>query len=344
MASPTRPVNKYENIISISFVASIIEVLEKYQIEGHELLKIASIPPELLEDPFARITPKQYLTLAEEAMLRTNDQGLGLRVGKNMESAAFSHVGYAAMNSMTVRECLELGIKYQGIITHGIRLELIEAKEEAILRIESAIEGKRLSKFIVEVGMAGLANVSRILTEITVSPKVVCFQYAEPSYIQEYYHIFQCPLKFNHAFNQFVFDRAYLDLPITHADLTLSKIMKKTCEDLMAELPQRPSLKTQVQQVTDDLFYIQYPSFTEVAERLGMTTRTLRRKLKEEETSFQEILDEIRRNLSVFYLKRKEMSLAEIAQRLGFSESSAFHRSFKKWTGKTPGEYRSLID
>ena len=329
--------------VSINFVSAIVEMLNLQGEDAPALLEQVGIPQALLSDPFAQIAAKQFLTFVQGAIDLTQDEALGFHIAQRVDPGVFSPVGYASMSSKTFEDALVLGMQYQDIITYGVALELIREADRVSVKLVSTIPGNPLSRFVVELGLAGMVKLGRTLTDFNIPYQQVSFRYPPPPYCQEYEAFFQCPLEFNAPFNQLVFAPEVLALPILHADPILSNMMKKICETMLASIPKDQSLTAQVRHYTVQLFEMQFPGFEDVAAKLGMSPRTLRRKLKEEETSFQEILDDVRCKLSMAYLKKPTLSINEIALLMGFSEPSTFHRAFKKWTGQTPGAYRRGI-
>ena len=120
--------------------------------------------------------------------------------------------------------------------------------------------------------------------------------------------------------------------------------MEHHATELLVKLDQRTSITEQVRRLLKIALNESTPRKDNIAEQLGMTARTLQRKLQKEETSYQEILDELRKESALNLLKQDDLSLPEIAQKLGFTEPRSFHRSFKAWTGLTPGQYKNQLD
>ena len=118
-------------------------------------------------------------------------------------------------------------------------------------------------------------------------------------------------------------------------------MLDRHAEELLAKYPPRDSLIDQVRNVIADEFRGGEPSLERIADHLGLTPRTLQRKLQELGTSYNDVLDQMRRQLAERYLREPQMAICEVAYLLGFSESSSFHRAFKRWTGVTPKEFRS---
>jgi AraC-like DNA-binding protein len=172
------------------------------------------------------------------------------------------------------------------------------------------------------------------------TPREVCFQHDAPPDIQEHERIFRAPVKFNMPVSKLVFDQALLQLPLIEADPVLSAVLDRHAEELLAKLPRRGGLTDEVRALLRQAINGGDPSLEAVSQQLNLSPRTLQRKLKDEHTSHQDLLDEMRRDLSVRYLREPEMAICEVAYLLGFSEPSAFHRAFRRWTGTTPREYR----
>jgi AraC-like DNA-binding protein len=147
-------------------------------------------------------------------------------------------------------------------------------------------------------------------------------------------------VRFSAPSNRFTFASDLLTLPIAKADATLCAVLDRHAEELLAKYPPRDSLVEKVQSIIANEFRGGDPSLERVADQLGLTPRTLQRKLHELGTSHNELLDQMRRQLAMRYLREPEMAICEVAYLLGFSESSSFHRAFKRWTGVTPREFR----
>jgi AraC-like DNA-binding protein len=130
-------------------------------------------------------------------------------------------------------------------------------------------------------------------------------------------------------------------LKIAQADASLCAVLDRHAEELLAKYPPRDSLIEQVRNLIAAEFRGGEPSLERIADNLGLTPRTLQRKLQELDTSYNDVLDQMRRQLAMRYLREPQMAICEVAYLLGFSESSSFHRAFKRWTGVTPKGFRS---
>ena len=180
----------------------------------------------------------------------------------------------------------------------------------------------------------------RRVTSVNWSPKEIRFEHQQPNETSEHERIFQCPIFFGATANEVVFDSEYLNLPIVMADARLCALLDRHATELLMRYPREDSLVERVRTLMKDELNGGDASLEMVAERLGMSARTLQRKLHGLGVSHQELLDEMRKDLAMRYLREPEMAVCEVAYLLGFSESSAFHRAFKRWTGTTPNEFR----
>jgi AraC-like DNA-binding protein len=138
--------------------------------------------------------------------------------------------------------------------------------------------------------------------------------------------------------------RRSLDRPLVRADAGLCAVLERHARELLERLPRATSLSGRIRQLVAGDLVKGVPSPAEVARRLHMSGRTLQRRLREDGTSHRALVDELRRDLAMRYLGEREIGIAEVAFLLGFSEASAFHRAFRRWSGTTPSAYRRSLE
>jgi AraC-like DNA-binding protein len=168
----------------------------------------------------------------------------------------------------------------------------------------------------------------------------VFFHYPEPPHSEEYRGLFHCPLAFEQPATGLAFPARFLERPVIRDELEMREFLKTSPADLLARPDDRNSYTARIRALIGRDFTQPLPDFEWIAEQLNTSPQTLRRRLKAENTSFQEIKDNLRRDIAIFHLMRDNLSINDIAHRAGFTETSTFHRAFKKWTGLTPGAYR----
>ena len=188
--------------------------------------------------------------------------------------------------------------------------------------------------------LATVAALTRLLTDADWSPLEIKFKHRAPRNTAEHERLFGSTISFGGAANQVVFDAKTLSLPVVKADPRLCALLDRHAEALLAKYPRQDTLIDRVRSIIRNELNGGDPSLERVAGELALSPRTMQRRLREQGSSHQELLDQLRRDLAISYLREPEMALCEVAYLLGFSESSAFHRAFKRWTGMTPGEFR----
>ena len=158
--------------------------------------------------------------------------------------------------------------------------------------------------------------------------------------IGQYTAVFGCPIRFEQPCNALIVPLAYLGVPLRQADANLLRTLEEHALTLIAGLDGDEALPLRVKNALRLLLKDGLPRKERVAEKFNITVRTLQRHLQQAGTSYQQILDELRQELAEHYLLRSDLAIQDIASYLGFTESRSFHRSFKGWTGQTPGEFR----
>lgn len=197
-----------------------------------------------------------------------------------------------------------------------------------------------LSHALCEWVGAHFVLLSRRLTGLDLVPLEMGFQHSKPDDLSAYDRFFRSPLAFDRPVNEMRLDAALIQYPLVQADPGLCTVLDQYAEELLARLPQAESFLDSVRRVISQELRGGDPSLTAIAKQLGYAPRTLQRKLQEAGTSYHTLLDEMRRELSIYYLREAQIAVSEVAFLLGFSETSAFHRAFRRWMGISPGEFR----
>ncbi|MBV9960025.1 MAG: AraC family transcriptional regulator [Acidobacteria bacterium] len=326
--------------ISVKAVGKILDAAERAGVEPLELLRAVRLNPALLADPDRRLPFSQLVALYEEGARLTGDDDFGLHVGESTSVKMFDIVGYAVINSPTLGDALQRASRYHMIWNDGAGLTLELDGGLARLAYRYLELDGAACRQDCEMTLALVMTFGRRVTGVEWTPREVRFQHRAPADTTEHERIFRAPVRFETSVSELVFERSVLSLPLVEADPTLCAVLDRHAEELLAKLPRRGGLSEDVRALLRQAISGGDPSLEAISQQLGLSPRTLQRKLKEEQTSHQDLLDEMRRDLSVRYLREPEMAICEVAYLLGFSEPSAFHRAFRRWTGTTPRAYR----
>lgn len=306
-----------------------------------ELMTACDIPLDLLNDPEAVLEKHKFIELMLEAMRRTEDEFIGFGRGRVSKPGTFSMMAHAVINCATLEKALRRSIQFYQLFDYPVETKIEISDDEFSLQFEAKLVFD-YSSFIQEASVFILLRFLSWLIGQQIVPKYMSFEGAAPKEDDEGL-FFPCPAKFNQERTEVVMDRRYLDMPLVQNALSLSKFLKASLEELIDGNIQNASLNAQIRSIISKEYGNNFPDFSVICEKLNMTPQTLRRRLKEESTSYQEIKDSIRKDASIYYLSKPDLSIDEIALLMGFSEASSFHRAFKKWTGKTPSAYRQEL-
>jgi AraC-like DNA-binding protein len=310
-------------------------------VEANDLYRAVKLEPSVLYDPDNRIPFHQIVELYEKAAELTSDNDFGLHLAENVHPTAFDVVGYAAINSATLGDAFARVARYNSIWTDGSSFTFDSTAEPPFLAYKYLDRSISQHRQDAEMTFAMIAVFSRRIAP-EFSPVAIEFQHDAPEDLTEHRRIFDCPVKFRASVNRLYFEPSSLWLPIERADPGLCALLDRHAEELLAKYPPRDSLVSEVRNIIANEFKRGYPSVENVASQVGITSRTLQRKLREAGTSHNELLHEMRQQLAIDYLREPEIAICEVAYLLGFSETSSFHRAFKRWTGRTPKEFRTM--
>jgi AraC-like DNA-binding protein len=243
------------------------------------------------------------------------------------------------MASPNVRVALEHTTRYQRFWGDGERSTLVHAHDGMSVRYLMRGSSGVLQRHNDECAMAEILLGINLLAAHSVTPRVVRFRHAAPRDRREHRALFGV-LEFGAAHTEIVFDDATLETPMRHAHAFYAEIFRQQVERTIAELPDDGSLAREVRGVARAALAGGSCNVATTARALGVTSRTLQRRLKAEQTSFDALVDGLRRELATTYLDQ-QLGVREIAGLLGYADPRAFHHAFKRWTGTSPEQARA---
>jgi len=327
---------------SVAKLAPLFAFLKKNGVNLHELLSSMGIDPLIMQSPDSRLPFNTVHILTKEAVRITNDENLGLHVGEIITGLP-NILGYILMNYSTIGEVIEKYCTYQKIVDEGRCIKLQIKDSHALIEVVITDDNLAEERHLIDCCLAGfLTYYKQLMRKKTEMYDLIeaRFVYDAPADISEYRRIFPCKLIFKSSMNALVINRSALDIHIPAANRELLALFEDYAAGLLVKVTESDSLANRARRLIIKHLRGETPTIEEIAGKLVMSVRSLQLKLKEEGTTFSAILDEIRRDLAIQYLRDNKTSIAEISYLLGFSEPSVFHRSFKKWTNSTPAKFR----
>jgi AraC-like DNA-binding protein len=261
--------------------------------------------------------------------------GLGMRLSWH------GFLGFAAMAAGTVGEALALAERFSLTRTAAFALVTHGEGPVASLVLEERVDLGALREFLVITLLVGMGRIAEDATGRRM-PGVADCAFPEPDYaaamLARGRSLGAGTMRFGRPSHRLVFDASLLEVPLTSADPAAMQLAREQCDRELAALSESASLagRVRVELTRGDAG----ATLERVARRLGASTRTLKRRLAEEGTSFRAISDEARRQKALLLLDDRRVPLAEVAERLGYSDVANFTRAFRRWTGKSPGAFR----
>lgn len=291
-----------------------------------------------LEDPELRVPRDRWARVWELVEAELGDPAIALHVAEAIPFGAFDVVDYVAATSPTFAEGLRRVSKYFRLIHDQTAFEIDDA---GVLRHFMYGEPLGAMRYAAEFSLASVVTRFRHSTRAAIGALEVRFRHPAPAMGADVYPaFFGGPVRFDAGENAIVLDPTALALPNMRADELLNEVLRRHAEAQIARLPDASTAEESVRDALRRAFIDGEPTVDDVSRRLNTSSRTLQRRLQEEATSFNEILDDERRAIAVRFLTGSRMSISEVGFLLGFSDPSAFHRAFRRWTGQTPGDFR----
>lgn len=322
--------------VSNMWVHALLIGGEHQGVDRRKVIEEAGLDEQLLSNPYGRISLRQMMMVWRAAEALSDQQDFGLLMGEQVKPSHFQLFAVSLMHSETLAAAFEKSIRYSRLVSDGGEYFLRRAENEAAL--EYVPQRDDFSRHQIDAVLVLLHSFANWLTCKTLPLLRVECVHAAPGDLVNYQRLFSAPVIFNAPRNALVFAPEILEEPLSLGDENLAAMHEQLLEQQMNLLLQ-PDTAT----VVEHMLLSSQPLIIErddIASQLNISSRTLQRKLQDSNSSFQQLLEGERKRRAQHLLAQSDLSLTAISEQLGFAESSAFSRAFKRWFALSPLEYR----
>lgn len=327
--------------VAMSWVNTVLAAAERAGVPRERLLAQAGIGVEELTH---ERWPIDHITrLWRAAAHCTQDAGFGLKVGALVGPGSFNVVSYLLQSAPSLRGAIAVVQQYQRLISDGGRFQTIAGDAASWVVYHPRQGTLAFSPHQIEAVLAAVVAFSRWVTGRAVRPVRVQFSQPRLGPLAGYRDAFGCPVAFEQAFSGVLLDNALLDAPLPQADAELARLHHQYAAQRLAVLSQGGELAQELRAWIGAALPSRVPTRAEAAQALGLSERTLARRMQAQRLSFSALLDAARREAALQAVAHTGRPLADIGQALGFAEPAVFWRAFRRWTGCTPVQWRARL-
>lgn len=327
--------------VSVSLLNLVCLSASKRGIDRKLLLAEVGISENLLKDSDNYVSCELLGQITKLATELTGDPNFPLESGQNFQPSNLNILGYIISNSPDLRSAYEQGARFDRIVGDGVKFSY-EITEDYVYNYLDVIDPdlEPYEKYTSESCLSQMITLKRQIVGKNINPVAVYFKHARREGADAYERVFKCKVYFNSERYAMVYPVAVLNEKIVHSNPDLFNMFQKYAEEIVNKINKENTYTRKVSKILFGLIPQNAATLENVADQLAIGGRTLQRQLKAEGSSFNSILRNVRSELAKQQLQDTNIPISEISYMLGFAEPSIFHRSFKKWTGKTPRIFR----
>lgn len=329
--------------IMASVVRSVVDIAEHMGLERGAMLAQLGLAPTDFDDPDGLLPLEAYIRAWEHVAERPEHPELGLKLGQMSSPRFLGALGYAIVHAPDGLAAVRMFHRYRSLVSNTLAPEIDIDEEHVVYHLVWPPRIARLVQF-ADCAFAGSLTLIRNLLELPASVRLGCeahYQCARPATGPDRSSALGCPVYFGAPETRLVMLREPIERPLPRHDPSLFAYLERHAASVLASASSGSgSTRDRVRRLITEGLRSGEPSQADISRRLALSERTLQRRLRNESTTFAEILDGVRAELSQLYLREANLAAGEVAFLLGYSEPSAFHRAFRRWTGVTPRAFR----
>lgn len=337
--SPLQPHQIDEKWFSLQDIVSLVTMLRAEGASCDDLLGELHLHEADLQDARKLVSARQRIAAYQYARRHSHDPAFALHCGRQMRFAAFGIWGYALMCCDSLAKVYDFGFRYLRLAGPLMRKSMYVNQQRVFIRAEDSLFLGELFPYALEMWWASMYSMKQAILEGEIQPTMLRVSYPPPPHWRDYEAVFHCPVEFGAAHCEMVFPVEYLERRPAQANMITAETCEELCSNMLHRLKQSSDLVARIRNLL--LANARSaPSLENIARRVHMSPRSLRRKLQSDGTSYQRILAEVRALLAKEYLATTDLSIEKIADLIGFSHVANFQSAFKRWANQTPTEFR----
>jgi AraC-like DNA-binding protein len=321
-------------------VRGLVEALEQVGVSRPDVLRAAQLDAEQLASEEACVPRAVVYRVCELALDLTGDPAFGLHWAERLREPTFNPVSHLIAHSATLRQAFESLRRFHRLLSDQPSFGISEHGDKVTVQcFHQPGASLRVQRFASEMMLMGVA---RLIRSFSAQARVdaVSFEYPMPDYHSEYTRLFGLAACFEQPFTGIVFDRALMNMMSPNRDEDVHDALRAIAERRIRRLTQLTPFTSRVRDLLVEQARTEQPDMNGVARALGLSRRSLRRRLVAEGSSYKAIVKEALAIVAKQYLRERGLTIQETAYEMGFADTSTFHRAFKRWTGRTPSAYR----
>jgi AraC-like DNA-binding protein len=323
----------------INNIAVFVHAACEYGINPQAILAGSGIKMSDLDDPHRIITTAQEIMVGRKLAQLAPAHISGLDLGPHHHLISKGKLGMAAMCCETALDALKMMITYIDLTSSYFQYDLTVDGKKGCVRMRELASLNDFRLYIFETEIVSLYTMCSMIMDDAHIFNEIRVAFPAPDYAARYKEIFHCPVVFNAPEHLMMFDATLLNKPLKHANSLTRKVLEEECRQLCERLNENATVKDKIRH---ELLFVEgdFPTLDQLAHRINIPERTIRRKLTAVGTSYKDILSEIRKQKALELIAAGDCSMEKIATILGYSDVTSFYHAFKTWTGKTPASYR----
>ncbi|KPQ30680.1 MAG: transcriptional regulator, AraC family [Marinobacter excellens HL-55] len=322
------------------YLHTLAELLHNIGIDERDLIQRVGLDPSRLKSTELRVSQTQASEFVTRAIIESGEPGLGILLARELKLPLHGALGTAVMSSRSLEDALELMTRYLTLRAPHLRVRKHVSGQNAWYEITCDVELGPLQGFVLDALLFGCVTMGAQLTGSPIPGIRVLRRGPEPNHFHRFRNGIGAPVEYNATENALVIPVNELALPVRFSDDQLALRSRAQCEEALKQLHEDAGFACRVRRVIETSHPFP-PKLARVAATLFVSERTLKRRLQEENASFQHLVDEVRLDRARELLESTGMNLSQIADALGYADAANFTRAFKRWTGFSPSHFRS---